>query len=288
MKYFIFTSLLSLLVLSVCAQDRLKPGTIYQQGEQIFAPMVGYKGVVPDGWFGTLPQGEEVFMMIPNGNSKGFMFINAHKLPLSELQKMWQQEFQITETIKLNIKGDPVIEGNILTTVLNVSGAPEPFEGKAVAIEGGHGWTIGIILLSPTYKYEDHEKNFHQLLASSIVEAPSLETIYGNFKWSEFLKNKYLVSYLSSTQYTEQDEIWLCPDGTFRTKIKSKGKLVTEKSPYKGNTKGTWQADGVGEKSKLVLTTSKGAIETLDMEIKEDKIFINGTRFFALDYQDCK
>lgn len=126
MKYFIFTSLLSLLVLSVCAQDRLKPGTIYQQGEQIFAPMVGYKGVVPDGWFGTLPQGEEVFMMIPNGNSKGFMFINAHKLPLSELQKMWQQEFQITETIKLNIKGDPVIEGNILTTVLNVSGAPEP------------------------------------------------------------------------------------------------------------------------------------------------------------------
>jgi hypothetical protein len=288
MKKFLFTSILSCLTLILFSQDRLKPGAIYQQGEQIFAPMVGYKGIVPDGWYGTLPQGEEVFMMIPNGNAKGFMFINAHKLPLSELQKIWKQEFQITETIKLSIKGEPVIDGNTLIAELNVSGAPEPFEGKAVAIEGGHGWTIGMILLSPSNKYEEHEKNFDQLLASSVVEAPSLATIYGNFNWSEFLKSKYLMSYLSSTEYREQDEIWLCPDGSFRTKIKSKGKLVTEKSPYKGNTKGTWKAEGVGEKGKLILSTTKGATETLDMEIKEDKIFINGGRFFALEYNDCK
>lgn len=288
MKKLFISSILSFLMLNAFSQDRLKPGTIYQQGEQIFAPMVGYKGVVPEGWFGTLPQGEEVFMMIPNGNTRGFIFINAHKLPLNELEKIWTQEFQITETIKLSVKGEPVIDGNTLTSELTVSGSPEPFEGKAVAIEGGYGWTIGMILLSPVKKYEDFEKNFNQLLASSVVEAPSLETIYGNFNWAEFLKSKYLMSYLSSTQYTEQDELWLCPDGTFRTKIKSKGKLVTEKSPYKGNTKGTWKAEGVGEKGSLILSTSKGATETLNMEIKEDKIFINGGRFFALEYNDCK
>jgi hypothetical protein len=288
MKKFLLTSILSFLALYAFSQDRLKPGAIYRQGEQIFAPMVGYKGVVPDGWFGTLPQGEEVFMMMPNGNTRGFIFINAHKLPLSELQKIWTQEFQITETIKLSAKGEPVIDGNTLTSELTVSGSPEPFEGKAVAIEGGYGWTIGMILLSPVKKYEEYEKNFNQLLASSVVEAPSLETIYSNFNWAEFLKSKYLMSYLSSTQYTEQDELWLCPDGTFRTKIKSKGKLVPKKSPYKGNTKGTWKAEGVGEMGSLILSTSKGQSETLNMEIREDKIFINGGRFFTLEYNECK
>ena len=96
------------------------------------------------------------------------------------------------------------------------------------------------------------------------------------------------MSYLSSTQYKEQDEIWLCGDGSFKSKVKSKGRLVTEKSPYKGSRKGTWTAEGIGEKGKLNLATSKGENLSLSMEIKDDKIFVNGTRFFALKNDQCR
>ncbi len=270
------------------AQDRLKPGAIYQQGEEIFAPMVGYKGVVPDGWFGTLPQDEEVFLMIPNGNTNGYMFISANQYPISTLKENWKLDFSLTDEIVVSIKGVPKIEGNNMTADFDVTGTREPFAGYAVAIEGGFGWTIVTILLSPVSQKETYLKNFDQLLASSVIEKPSIGTIYGDFDWAKFLKNKYLMSYISSNQYKEQDEIWLCPDGTFRAKIKSKGRLVVEKSPYKGNNKGTWTAEGIGEKGLLHLVLPKQNDVTLKMEIKDDKIFINGGRFFALEYNDCK
>lgn len=250
--------------------------------------MVGYKGVVPNGWFGTLPQEEEVFLMIPNGNAEGYMFINANHMDLAQLRKEWNYHLSLTDELVIKLKGEPVIEGNRMTGEFEVTGSRIPYTGYAVAIDGGHGWTLTMSILSPVDQYEGYRENFDQLVASSKVEAPSIGTIYGDFNWPEFLKNKYFMSYLSSVQYKEQDEIWLCADGTFRSKIKSKGKLVVEKSEYKGKNKGTWHAEGIGEKGKLFLKLDKKNDVTLNMEIKDDKIFINGGRFFALENNECK
>lgn len=284
---FLLISFFSALV-SGLAQDRLKPGLIYEQGQEIFAPMVGYKGVVPSGWFGTLPQEEEVFLMIPVGNTNGFMFIRASHMTLSELRNEWNYAISLTDEIVISIKGKPVIEGNKMSADFEVTGSREPFIGYIVAIDGGHGWTMSLSLLSPVSQNDEFRKNFDQLVASSVVEEPSIGSIYGDFDWPEFLKNKYLMSYLSSTQYKEQNEVWLCGDGTFRSKIKTKGMLKVEKSAYKGKKKGTWTAEGVGEKGKLHLFFTKNDDVVLDMEIKDDKIFINGGRFFALENPECK
>lgn len=284
----LLVTLIAIPSISIFAQDRLKPGAIYEQGQEIYAPMVGYTGIVPEGWFGTLPQEEEVFLMIPNGNTEGYMFINANPMDLGRLRKEWNRHLSLTDELVISLKGEPVIEGNRMTGEFEVTGSRVPFKGFAVAIDGGHGWTLTMSILSPVDKYEDYRKNFDQLVASSKVAEPSIGSIYGDFNWAEFLKNKYLMSYLSSTQYKEQDEIWLCGDGTFKAKIKSKGRLVVEKSPYKGNNKGTWTAEGLGEKGKLFLTISKKDNITLEMEIKDDKIFINGGRFFALENNACK
>ena len=107
-------------------QDRLKRGAIYQQGEAIYAPMVGYKGVVPTGWFGTIPQNEEYFLMIPNSNTTGYMFVNANKQNLTQLAGMWKTSFALTDNIIITIKGEPKISGNIMTADFTVSGAREP------------------------------------------------------------------------------------------------------------------------------------------------------------------
>ena len=285
----VFLLIVSFLVMySSVAQDRLKPGAIYEQGQEIYAPMVGYRGVIPDGWFGTLPQEEEVFLMIPNGNADGYMFINANPMELSQLRKEWNNHLSLTDALVISLDGEPAIDGNRMIGNFEVTGSRVPYIGYAVAIDGGYGWTLTLSLLCPVEKYDDFKKNFDQLITSSIVEEPSIGTMYGDFNWPEFLKNKYLMSYLSSTQYKEQDEIWLCGDGTFRSKIKSKGKLVTEKSPYKGNKKGTWTAEGIGEEGKLYLSLSKDGDVTLELEIKDDKIFVNGGRFFALENTECK
>lgn len=270
------------------AQERLKHGVIYEQGKEIYAPMIGFKGVVPNGWFGTLPQGEEVFLLIPNGNSDGYMMINAHKTKINQLQKDWMQDFSLTDNIVASIKGNPEVSGNKMTAGFDVIGTHESFTCFAEAIEGGYGWTVSFILLAPTNQYETYKKNFEQLVASTTFEEPSIGTPYGDFDWANFLKDKYLMSYLSSTQYQEQNEVWLCADGNFRSKIKAKGMLKVDNPKYKGNKKGAWTAEGIGEIGKLHLNFAKADDVVLDLEIKDDKIFVNGGRFFALEYSDCK
>ena len=284
-----FLLIVSFLVMSSSfAQDRLKPGAIYEQGQEIYAPMVGYRGVVPDGWFGTLPQEEEVFLMIPNGNADGYMFINANPMDLSQLRKEWNNDLSLTDALVISLDGEPAIDGNRMTGNFEVTGSRVPYIGYAVAIDGGYGWTLTLSLLCPVDKYDDFKRNFNQLITSSIVEEPSIGTMYGDFNWPEFLKDKYLMSYLSSTQYKEQNEVWLCGDGTFKSKIKTKGLLKVENSAYKGRKKGTWMAEGIGEKGTLHLYFTKNDDVVLDMEIKDDKIFVNGGRFFALKNTECK
>ncbi|MDZ7608940.1 MAG: hypothetical protein U5K79_25960 [Cyclobacteriaceae bacterium] len=270
------------------AQERLKRGAIYQQGEAIFAPMVGYKGVVPTGWYGTIPQGDEFFLMLPNSNAIGYMFINANKQSLPELEAIWKGSFALTDNIIISMKGSPKISGNTMSADFTVSGAREPATGYAHAIDGGNGWTIVMILLTPVTKDAEFRQNFNELILSSVVEPPSIATLHGDFNWAERLKSKYLMSYISQTNYTEQNEIWLCPDGTFRSKIMSKGMLKLESSDYRGSKNGTWTAEGIGEKGSVTFTFTKKPPVTAELEIKDDKYFFNGVRIFVLENKNCK
>src|SRR5210317_2126451 len=126
---------LTLIYFNTFAQDRLKPGLIYEQGQEIFAPMVGYKGVVPNGWFGTLPQEEEVFLMIPNGNTEGYMFINANPMNINQLRKEWGHDLSLTDELVISLKGEPSINGNRMTGEFEVTGSRTPYKGYAVAID---------------------------------------------------------------------------------------------------------------------------------------------------------
>ena len=270
------------------AQERLKRGTIYQQGEVIFAPMIGYKGVVPPGWFGTVPQGEEYFLMIPSSNATGYMFINANHNSLQELAQIWKGSFALTDNIIISMIGSPTISGNTMSAEFNVSGAQEPAFGYAHAVAGSHGWTVVMILLAPVSKKDQFRQNFDELISSSVIEAPSITTVHGDFNWAERLKSKYLMSYISQTKYTEQNEIWLCPDGTFRSKIMSKGLLKVEKSDYRGSKSGTWTADGIGEKGTATFNFTKKPPVTVELEIKDDKYYLNGVRIFVLENKNCK
>ncbi len=275
-------------VSNIHAQERLKRGAIYQQGESIYAPMVGYKGIVPTGWFGIIPQGEEYFLMIPNGNATGYMFIDANKESLTQLAAIWKGNFALTDKIIISMIGSPTVSGNTMSANFSVSGTQEPAVGYAHAIEGGHGWTVVMILLTPVAKQTEFKENFDELIASSKVEAPSITTEHGDFNWAERLKSKYLMSYISQTKYTERNEIWLCPDGTFRSKIMSKGMLKVENSDYRGSKNGTWTAEGIGEKGSVTLTFTKKPPVTAALEIKDDKYFFNGVRIFVLENKNCK
>ena len=289
MKKYLFLLFLPAFINSY-SQDRLRPGKIYDQGESIYAPTVGYRGKIPPGWYGTLPEGEEVFLLLPADNEEAYMFINVHQKTLSQIKEDWKEKFALTPAISVSLKGVAVLSGNKLTGEFNVTGSSEKARAYAEAIDGGHGYVFVFILLAPERGFEARMKSLEQLIGSSTYEAPSITHVYGDFNWKEFLPNKYLSSYVSSREMVQKNHIWICADGTFKTKIKSGGltKVKGDKNKYKGTNKGKWTAEGIGPKGKLILNFDNKPPLTIDLEIRDEKVYLNGFRYFALYYSGCK
>jgi hypothetical protein len=130
-KYFLI--LLLPIIFETHAQDRLKAGKIYSEGEIIYAPTVGYKGKIPQGWYGTLPEGEEVFLLLPTDNREAYMFINVHQKTLQQLREDWNGKFALTPAITITLKGDAKIESGKMTGDFNVTGSREKAKAYAEA-----------------------------------------------------------------------------------------------------------------------------------------------------------
>lgn len=276
-------------IFEVSGQSRLEFGKIYDQGEIIFAPTVGYKGTIPAGWYGTLPEGEEVFLLLPQNNQEAYMFINVHQKSLEQLRSDWDGVFALTPGITITLKGDVKTEPNKMIGVFNVTGTKEEARAYAEAIDGGHGYIFVFILLAPARDYDVRMVSLKQLIAGSSFEAPSISSLYDDFNWPDFLPDKYFTSFISSREIVQKNHIWICADGTFKTKIKSGGliKVKGDKTDYKGTRKGTWTADGIGPKGKLILNFEKKPPLTVDLEIRDEKIYLNGFRYFGLHYSNC-
>lgn len=271
-------------------QKRLESGKIYEQGQVIFGPRVGYKGKIPSGWYGTLPRGEEVFLLLPVSNQEAYMFINVHQKSLEQLKSDWKSEFALTPAITISLKGEAKIKLNKLFAEFNVTGTKDKSMAYAEGIDGGHGYTFVFILLAPARNFDTLMKSLRQLIDASTFEEPSITNLYDDFNWPEFVADKYFTSYISSRDIVEKNHIWICADGTFKTKIKSGGliKIKGDRNTYKGTLKGTWTAEGIGPNGKLHLNFKKKPPLIIDLEIRDEKIYLNGFRYFGLYYSDCK
>ena len=120
---------------------------------------------------------------------------------------------------------------------------------------------------------------------------PSLEDIFSDFDWKDFLQNKYGVTYESYQGYKKENHVWFCDDGTFRTQLNRKGKLArSERGDYSGKNSGNWTVEGIGAEGHLTLSFSKKNLEPVEVNlfIEENKIYMNGERYFLMDNQDCK
>jgi hypothetical protein len=84
-----------LLVVNLFGQElpsnRLKPGTLYHSGDSIKSPRLGLSARIPEAWDGVLPRDTEVFLLMPNTNIVGEMFILVNeKLDLAGQRKRWE------------------------------------------------------------------------------------------------------------------------------------------------------------------------------------------------------
>lgn len=261
---------------------------VYNPGDQIHAPMVGLTSVIPEGWAGFLPTDTEMLLLANLENPEGSIYAFAFDDTMDDIKERLDLDikFEVENGIELDRRGEPFMRGDVLAVELIVKNNTRNLLGYAEAKCADYGWCVVYLMIVPEFMYEKSKAGLISFMDNSRLGEPSLGSIYENFNWSEKLKNKYLATYLSNPYVKKNNQVWLCADGSFKSKIQQKGFGDLSKK-YKGNKSGTWESKGIGPTGQLMLYFKKADPIAVELELKDDKLFIQGSRYYFMEY-DCK
>lgn len=279
---------------SAAKAKRLRPGTLYPAGQAVYAPRYGFTSVIPNDWEGALPLDTEIFLLVPAAESTGaeiYTFASEQN-ELSLLHERWLQGIALSETIRIKAK-DATIQGDMISSEVVPQGnmVNTATKGFAVARCGPFRNCITCIAIGPAQAYNDMKLAVESFMRDASFSEPSNISIYVDFDWKEFLSGKTLISLAAmqgaTGEGTKENVFDLCSDGSFTGRIKKKGAMKQFNASYKGNQSGTWASESIGETGVIKLNFKKLPAVELPISIKEEKIFVNGERYFAAKSDKC-
>lgn len=277
---------------SVCGAQskRIQPGKIYEAGEALYAPRLGFKATVPSGWTGVLPRQSEVFLLTSTTSGAEIFVLGREKGPLDLLKQVWDEGVDMNGQIGLKAKGSSLTNGTLSAEVIATGQyINKGFRAYAVARCGDSGPCVTALGVMPAEEYEAVRKVVESFMSSSLFEVPSLASPYADFNWKEFLTNKMVTTYAFLEDGSKETSVHLCASGKFTAKVKKKGILQHQNPEYKGKLSGTWSVEGIGEKCKLRLVFDKGLPDlTTELTIKDEQIYSGLERYFVANSDACK
>jgi hypothetical protein len=288
MKNILWLILIFLLNLPAPAQERLKPGKLYDQGADIYAPGYGIKSRVPPGWTGVVPMDTEVFLLMPLNNMDGQIYVMADSTSYEVMKANWMVGLELGNGNILLSEGRIFSRGDAIASNVILSDRTTDFKGYIEARCGPYGVCVSVLLLGSPQNFEALKQGVIDMSDHTEFVEPSDQGFYDDFDWNEFLAGKYLASYEFKPGAKSENELWLCPDGSFRSKLKRTGLLKEDAKAFQGKQTGTWETPSVGPNGKLILHFSKQGDITLDLLIDDDRIFLNERKYFVMISDQCK
>jgi hypothetical protein len=288
-RMLIFLVLISTLA-SAQTTKRLQPGKMYEPGEGLYAPRLGFKSAVPPGWTGVLPRESEVFLLTSLTSPAEIFVMGRTEADLNSMKKSWDEGFDMDENIRLKAKSSVIKDGILSAEAVAVgSYINKSMRAYAVARCSEQGPCVTCLAVMPAQQFDEVKKVVDAFMASSTFEAPSLASPYADLVWKDFLSGHMVTTYAFLEQGSKESTIHLCADGKFTAKVTKKGILKNQNPAYKGKMTGRWTAEGIGERALLKLVFDKGLPElTVELTIKEEKVFAGGERYFVAVSDECK
>jgi hypothetical protein len=221
-------------------------------------------------------------------NSEGEIYVTTDSTNLEKIKSGWLQGLDLDNGNTLKSDGKIFKRGDAIASNVILEKNTFTFKGYIEAKCGEFGNCISFLLLSSPQNFEKLKSGLIEMSDNTIFVEPSLKSIYDNFNWKEFLSGKYLANFDFVPGSKSENEIWLCPDGTFRSKIVKKGLLKDEAKEFQGKKKGTWDTSSMGPKGILTLNVDKIGEVSLELGIDNDRIFLNDKRYFVMYTDECK
>ena len=273
--------------------NRIKPAVMYHAGDTVRSPRLGVQALIPEGWAGVLPRDTEVFLMMPQDNTIGEIYVVVNeKMDLQGQMKRWQAGMELSEGLILEPDGEITKRGpEVISAVGKATGAGANNSQLKVYTEAKcspYGFCIVFLSTSDALNFDKVKKTVQTIVDGTVFQAPSNESPYKNFDWKKFLSGKIILAMGYEANSKKIDEVDLCADGTFNSKITRTGTFKGQAKGYEGKKQGTWDVKSNGEKATITLTFSKLPPVDVELVAKDEEIYINGTRHFAGESVLCQ
>lgn len=245
--------------------------------------------MVPQGWSGMLPRDSEIFLLLPDDGSNGEIYITAD-VGIDEEQRKsnWLLGLELGNGNVLKSDGKIFKRGNSLASEIVLAQKTTNTRGYIETQCGSYGNCITATLLGAPLDFARMQKALYEFMDKITWVEPNLMADYGDFTWSEYLSGKHLLNYDYVPNAKSENDLWLCPDGTFTTKLKRGGLLKDQVQNYKGTKKGTWETSSVGQTGVLTLNYEKLSPLEVSLKIDDDRIYLNDKRHFVMKATICK
>ena len=273
--------------------NRIQPAVMYHAGDTIRSPRLGLETRIPEGWAGVLPRDTEVFLLLPQDNTIGEIYVMLNeKTDLEGQLKRWKSGVAMSDALVLKPEGEISRRGtDVISTVAVMAGQNannSQLKAYAEAKCSPHGFCLAFLSTSDATNFEKVKKTVQDIVDNTIFKAPSNDSPYKNFDWKRFLSNKILLNMDYEQNSKRVDEVNLCADGTFHSKLTRTGIFKDKSKDYVGKKEGNWDVESKGEKATITLTFKKLPSVEVELVAKDEEIYINGMRYFAGESELCQ
>lgn len=289
MNRIIVTLLLSLMVFSTIAQERIQQGKMYKGGDYVYAPFTGTYMTVPEHWRGYATEETEM-MTLSSDTSNASLRIFSVQDNLVSIKNRMSGGFEITPGVSIIPVNEPLFEDNILSTEVSMSNNRQ-VSGYYFVKCGDYGNCVGFLFGTQTKTHQLYYNALYEMLHQVELKAPTIAEPGADFDWAKELTGKHLFHYESSSSGTLGNQIWLCPNGTFTANLKRKGMFNKgNQKKIKGNHSGNYRLEGIGREGVLVMTFDRldGYEMVLKATWKDQEIYLNGVKYYKAVHQKCE
>ncbi len=276
---------LFLLNFNLYSQEVVENAKTYISGMEITGPRGAISLLVPPNWSGFLDANTSLFLLSLDTAYDANMVFRSEETTLEDIRERWQLGNDAAVGLAVEEEIEQLGENKIALKFKNAYDNTR--KGYALAICGDYGFCGTLIFTSDAKYFSNYEKAVNKFV-DQLQFNPPKSGPYVTFNWKEELSEKYLFNYETKEASRKQNELWLCLDGSFTAKLIRKGLFKDEAKDYQGNQKGSYELSGIGPKGKLTLTIKKKEPIEIDLEIKEEILYLNGNRFNIAFNQKCK
>jgi hypothetical protein len=282
MKLFL---LLYSFTLSIFSQNYLEisSGVIYPESSFLKSSDTGLQLETPKGYNAAISD-ELGLLIIEAFDRKTRIFISVEELTETEVEKTLSENIAIGDGILLIPESDFKKEGSTLENRFSLDFEGQELESYIIAKAVNSNRYVSTIMITNSDHYEKQLETLKELSKSisSFKVKENLEQP-STLNWNEYLKGKHLVNMKTSSGYTEKTDIWLCSNGQFRFKDEASSLSVNGTGAYAGKNAGTWRTEG----NRLLLSYNDDKTRSYELKIENDKLFLNGYRYFRDSNELC-